>query len=264
MATTPTNEGQVDPQIAICDSPSQTERLHGFTVRVNDAENYRILQKDVFEKRIYHFESETETPSILDCGANIGMSMLYFKHVYPGARITAFEPDPDVVPFLRANIETNKLADVRVVQAALSDSSEPQTLFADGKYSSTLEAHATPLTITAGAAGVVSCVRLRDYLTEPVDFLKMNIEGAEWDVLRDAEPRLSAVRAMVIEYHHLPGLPRTLHKLLDLLDRRGFEYLINDFDNDTNPHVQPPFMLTPRTSYYLLIYAQQRDTIYGD
>jgi len=242
---------------------ARPEHLFGFTVRANDAENFRVLRKDIFEKRIYHFESKTDAPVVLDCGANIGVATLYFKHVYPAARITAFEPDPAVVAYLRTNVETNGLTDVRVVRAALSDSANAQTLFADGKYSSTLQAHATPTTRSAGEAREVSCVRLYDYLTEPIDFLKMNIEGAEWTVLRDAEPRLSAVRAMVVEYHHLPGLPRTLHNILDLLDRCGFDYLINDFDGTTNPHVQPPFMLTPRTSYYLLIYAKQRSAIHA-
>ncbi len=264
MTTTHAKSGGAGSTTATTGSKPQIERLYGFSVCVNDAENYRILHKDIFQKGIYHFESEADAPVVLDGGANIGMSTLYFKHVYPDARITAFEPDPMVLPFLKTNIETNGLTDVSVVEAALSDSSQSQTFYADGKYSSTLSAHATPQTMSAGVAGEVACVRLYDYLIEPVDFLKMNIEGAEWDVLRDAAPRLGAVRSMVVEYHHLPGLPRTLHKILDLLDRCGFEYLINDFDNETNPHVNPPFILTPRSSYYLLIYAQRRDTIYVD
>lgn len=60
---------------------------------------------------------------------------------------------------------------------------------------------------------------------------------------------------MVIEYHHFPGIPRTLHKILALLARQGFEYLINDFgDWDV---LQPPFCLTPETRYCLLIYAKR-------
>ena len=62
---------------------------------------------------------------------------------------------------------------------------------------------------------------------------------------------------MVIEYHHLPGLPRTLHNILDLLDRQGFEYLVNDFDSETNGGVQPPFRLAPESRYFLLIYGRR-------
>jgi hypothetical protein len=65
---------------------------------------------------------------------------------------------------------------------------------------------------------------------------------------------------MVIEYHHLPGLPRTLHDILSLLHRQRFEYLINHFDYETNPGVRPPFRLSPGSSrYYLLLYAKRLD-----
>jgi hypothetical protein len=50
-----------------------------------------------------------------------------------------------------------------------------------------------------------------------------------------------------------------LHHILDLLDRQGFEYLINDFDSETNGGVQPPFRLTRETRYFLLIYAKRID-----
>jgi hypothetical protein len=87
----------------------------------------------------------------------------------------------------------------------------------------------------------------------------MNIESAEWKVLADSEDRLRQVQEMVIEYHHLPGLPRTLHRILELLHRQGFEYLVNDFDSETNSGVRPPFHLTPTSRYYLLIYAKRMD-----
>lgn len=105
----------------------------------------------------------------------------------------------------------------------------------------------------------VPCMRLRDYLHEPVDFLKMNIEGAEYEVLADSEDRLRQIREMVIEYHHLPEQPRSLHQILELLHRQGFEYLINDFDSETNGGVQPPFRLTPESHDFLLVYAKRTD-----
>lgn len=79
---------------------SGVERCCGFTVRINDGLNFYILYKDIFIKRIYHFEAQRPDPLILDCGSNIGMSILYFKHVYPKARIIGFEPDPAIYPML--------------------------------------------------------------------------------------------------------------------------------------------------------------------
>jgi hypothetical protein len=105
----------------------------------------------------------------------------------------------------------------------------------------------------------VDCVRLAGYLQEPVDFLKMNIEGAEWEVLSDSREGLRNVREMVIEYHHLPGCPRTLHRILSLLHEAGYDYLVHDFDGETSPFTKPPFRLDSSTSYYLLIYAKRLD-----
>lgn len=235
-------------------------RVAGFDVRFNNRANFDVLCKDLFDGRIYHFDSSASAPRILDCGGNIGMSCLYFKSVYPHARITTFEPDPLVLPYLRHNLRANGLSDIEIIEAALATQSSPQVLHSDGKYASSLAEHAAEdVRNGADATFEVNCVSLADYIGEHTHFLKMNIEGAEWPVLQHAGEALRRIDQMVIEYHHLPGLPRTLHKILALLDELGFEYLINDFDRVTNPHAHPPFRLTPRTSYYLLIFAQRMD-----
>jgi len=240
-------------------NPGSTIRFEGYTVRFNDGANLYILYKDIFIQRIYHFEAARPDPLILDCGGNIGMSILYFKQRYPQARIIAFEPDPDIVPFLESNIAGNNLENVECVQAALSREAGKKIFYSDGICGSGLAETLTRENSHTWKKYEVQCMRLRDYLAEPVDFLKMNIEGAEYEVLADSEDRLRQVREMIIEYHHLPGLSRTLHEILVLLHRQGFEYLINDFDSETNGGVQPPFRLTPESRYFLLIYAKRTD-----
>jgi len=237
--------------------PDSSVRCLGYTVRLNDGPNFYVLYKDLIVKQIYQFQALRPDPFILDCGSNIGVSILYFKRLYPKARIIGFEPDPTVVRVLEENVRVNKLADVQIVQAAIGGSEGSMTFYSDGKYGSSL-AHLMPDDIPEGwTAHNVPCVRLRDYLSGPVDFMKMNIEGAEWEALADSEDRLRLIHEMVIEYHHLPGLPRTLHRILEILDRQGFEYLINDFDPETNASVQPPFQIAPTTTYFLLIYARR-------
>ena len=239
--------------------PGDHVTLLDYDVCVNDSDNYFILYKDLFCNQLYHFHCDRPDPLILDCGSNIGLSILYFKHAYPAARIVGFEPDPTVLPYLRGNGERNNLTDVEIVPAALTSHAGEQVLYSDGLYGSTLADCGGAQRRGLEPIGKVECVRLFDHLDQPVDFLKMNIEGAEWGVLEDSQERLHAVSRMVIEYHHLPGLPRTLHKILELLDRTGFDYLIHDFDEATNPRSQPPFRLGPNTEYFLLIYAQRRD-----
>jgi FkbM family methyltransferase len=225
-------------------------------VRINDGPNFFMQYKDIFVNRIYHFESASLAPTVLDCGGNIGMSVLYYKLMYPQARITTFEPDPSVFGYLQDNMARHGLHDVKLVQAAVCGREGSLTFHSDGKYASNLAPETAPLE-EGWTKRRVPCVRLSSYLAEPVDFLKINIEGAEWEALADSGDRLRLVNEMVIEYHHLPGLPRTLHNILSLLDRQGFEYLVNDFDSETNGGVQPPFRLAPDSRYFLLIYARR-------
>jgi FkbM family methyltransferase len=233
--------------------------LEGYNISFNDAANLYILYKDIFVHRIYHFEASRPAPLILDCGSNIGMSVLYFKRVYPDARILAFEPDPDIGPILQQNIAENELKNVQWLPVALSREVGKKTFFSDGVCGSGLAESLTTGATNAWNQYEVSCARLRDFLVEPVDFMKMNIEGAEYEVLADSEDRLAQIREMIIEYHHLPGLRRSLHEILEILHRQRFEYLINDFDSETNGGVQPPFRLDPESRYFLLIYAKRTD-----
>src|ERR1700693_4874079 len=52
------------------------------------------LFEEIFIRQDYIFVSRRPDPLIIDCGSNIGMSILYFKRRYPKARIIGFEPDP--------------------------------------------------------------------------------------------------------------------------------------------------------------------------
>ena len=230
----------------------------GHKVRINDPENYVTLIRDIFFLRIYHFETKVEDPLIIDCGSNIGMSILYFKNSYPGARVIGFEPDPPIFNMLTENVNANNLTDVQLINAALAaHNGSAIEFYCDGKYGSYIGDLYAPSHIHTYEKIKVSCVPLKAYLTEPVSFLKMNIEGAECEVLLDCGESLRMIDRMVIEYHHLPGLPRTLHIILRLLHDLGFEYLINDFSSDANPAVTPPFQLSPDSKYFLLLYAQR-------
>lgn len=237
---------------------SSVQFLH-YTLRVNDGDTFYILWKDIFINRVYHFEAQRSNPLILDCGSNFGVSILYFKKIYPQARIIGFEPDPSIFPHLKENIVRNRLTDVRLVQAALAGQEGTLGFYSDGNCGSYLSEHSPIDNSRNWTRYEVPCVPLREYLTEPVDFLKLNIEGAEWEVLAHSEDRLHFVREMNIQYHHLPGLPRTLSKILCLLDRQNFEYVVSDFGLDLYGRARPPVSLDREARHYRQIYARRRE-----
>jgi hypothetical protein len=69
-----------------------TVDLMDYTISFCGRASFLYLFEEIFAKASYLFHSDTDRP--LDCGSNIGMSVLFFKKLYPAARITAFEPDP--------------------------------------------------------------------------------------------------------------------------------------------------------------------------
>jgi FkbM family methyltransferase len=234
-----------------------TARIEDFDVHVNVGPSVVDLYDDIFVHHVYDFEAERPDPRILDCGSNIGMSVLYFKQKYPRARITAFEPDPLLTDTLRANLERNGMSDVEVVNSALAAEPGTLTLTADGDVGSHLASYAADPDRPDWVEFQVPAVQLTDYLDDPVDFMKMNIEGAEHEVLAQSEPRLRQIREMNIEYHRLPDIPCTLHDILDLLHRAGFVYTVSDFGLAMYGTPRPPVRLDPDARWWRQISAQR-------
>jgi FkbM family methyltransferase len=230
----------------------RTSKILGYSVQYPDQLSLHFEFKDIFKNKIYHFNSRKKEPFIIDAGSCIGMSMLYFKYVYPDARIIGFEPDREIFAILQRNIKRNNLTNVEAINTALASREGELVFFPDGTDGGSLvfDSNKEPTKIKA--------VRLSNYINEPVDFLKMNIEGAELDVLTEISDKLHYINEMVIEYHSFDNANQVLHSILDLLNRNGFMYLINDFDGETNPAVKTPFKLEKNTRYFLLIYAKRK------
>ena len=232
-------------------------KILGYPVQYTDQLSLYFEFKDIFKNRIYHFNSGKRTPFVIDAGSCIGMSILYFKHIYPGARIIGFEPDREIFKILQDNVNRNNLSNIELINAALSSNEGELVFYPDGTDGGSLvfESGKEPTKINA--------VKLSSYINEPVDFLKMNIEGAELEVLTEISGKLHYVKYMVIEYHSFDNYDQKLHKILSLLNENGFMYLINDFDGETNPAVRTPFRLEKNTRYFLLIYAKRKQVVHA-
>jgi FkbM family methyltransferase len=227
-------------------------RVAGLDIQYVDLLSFYMEYKDIFVQGIYHFRTEKAAPRIIDGGGCIGVSVLYFKQVYPAALITCFEPDPEIFRVLQRNVSANKLKGVELVQAGLAGGAGRASFLPDGLDGGR---------ITDGPADgqTIPTVPLSPYLGTEVDFLKLNIEGQELPVLQEAEAsgRLRNVRELVLEYHGWPGGDQRLGPILDLLDRQGFRYLVHDFDEQTCGMTKPPFSLTPQTTWFCLVYARR-------
>ena len=85
----------------------------------------------------------------------------------------------------------------------------------------------------------VSTVRLLEFLDseESIDLLKVDIEGAECDVLEDCQESLGNVKNIFIEYHSWNNCSQNLSKLLRILEQNNFRYFINGLCGRKHPFV---------------------------
>ncbi len=70
----------------------RTEKFLGFAVEFFNYIHLVHLFEENFARNEYFFETKKDHPLIVDCGANLGDTILYFKWLYPQARIISFEP----------------------------------------------------------------------------------------------------------------------------------------------------------------------------
>ncbi|HEX6283939.1 MAG TPA: FkbM family methyltransferase, partial [Pyrinomonadaceae bacterium] len=172
--------------------------------------------RQIFDEKIYGFTANTDRPYILDCGANIGLSVIYFKQLYPRSIIVAFEADKAIFETLRRNVESFGYENVEILNRAVWNSETELNFTSDGGDGGRLS--------TAGdkPSQIVKTIRLREYLDRKIDFLKLDIEGAETAVLEDCADRLNNVECLFVEYHSFLGQPQSLHILTGVLAQAGF------------------------------------------
>jgi FkbM family methyltransferase len=210
----------------VSDAGPRRTTILGMPVFFHDHYWLLDMYEEIFLRRQYEFESDSPAPAIVDAGSNIGLAILFFKRLFPRATVLGFEPDPQTFELLTRNVEVNRLEGVRLRNEALYDGREEVELYGDpstpGSPQMTTSGDRLP-----GEATRVPATRLSNHLTEPVDFMKIDIEGAERVVLDELEQagKLPLIRRMAIEYHHhMEAGGDGLAGLLATLERGGFGY----------------------------------------
>ena len=206
------------------------ERMLVFTVFAFEPLNVICGFAEIFIKECYYFTATRNDPFIIDCGSNIGISVLYFKMLYPNSEILAFEPSKHCFEMLQRNIQNNAMHNVVAVNKAVCDRVgtcsfwDPSHGKGDGRASIVVNHNDTRNLTTT------ECAKLSSYISKPVDLLKMDVEGAEHEILNDLiqSKKLALVRQLVLEYHHHTPTAESdqLGHFLSLLEEHGFGYQI--------------------------------------
>lgn len=205
--------------------------LYGINIKRLHLLGYVHNVEEIFVDEIYKFEATTDSPLIIDCGANIGLSVIYFKSLYPNAKIIAFEPDDIIYGVCQHNIEAFKLSNVDLIHAAVWKDKGVLNFLPDDSLGGRLVDDVRD----AKKIIQVKSERLRDFLDKKVDFLKIDIEGAEEEVLFDCKDHLKNVDKLFLEYHGKVSQRQGLHDLLSILEETGFRYYLRSAWN-AMPH----------------------------
>lgn len=217
--------------------PGQIKTKLGL-IKYADASTLLAGLEEIFIDEIYKVEKfSNKKPIVIDCGANIGLAALYFSLKYD-ADVYAFEPDPSICECLIKNIEN--LAPpkkIRAINKAIWINDNGVDFDIEGGFSGQIHQHGHNLVKHSLR---VPSVSLRETISNfgHVDFVKIDIEGAENQVVIDCEGVLNIIDYLFIEWHSNLSDPQMLGEILNLLKKEGFRYHIKEAFTARSPFVE--------------------------
>lgn len=183
-----------------------------------------FLFAEIFLSNTYGPQLNMDKPVIIDCGANCGFATALFTLLYPTSKIIAIEPAPSALRILRENARLNSWDNVEIVEAACGREGKTIQLI----ESSHMSLISSVLPERGGGRVVeVPVLKVSSLVGDRVNLLKLDVEGAEHEVLLDLVETgaIARVERLAIEYHHrLGGARPRLAAFLGLLEQSGFTY----------------------------------------
>lgn len=210
----------------------KTITVDGMKLSIPDARSFIWQYHEIFTNEYYKINTESEKPLIIDCGSNVGSSVLFFKKEYPKSIIHAFEPDPNIFKYLVKNIESNGLKNIILNNKAVWKKNEELTFNSEGADGGAID--------KIGDDSIkIEAIDLKEYLNQlnTIDLLKVDIEGAEYDVFQHIEPTLDKIKNIFVEIHSYPKSTQKLSTILQILESKGFRYYIQNESRRRAPFI---------------------------
>lgn len=230
-------------------------KLGKFVLLVPDVPSVLWQFYDIFVCNSYLFHSPCKRPVILDIGANVGLAVLFYLERYPEAQIFAYEADPVIFEYLKKNLERNGGDSATLYNQAVARSN-------DGVFFQSCDCDGGHI-VNAGTPDSqrVASISFGDLLDrhEQIDFLKMDIEGGENDLLPGIGNRLKKCRNIFIEYHCLSGDGQKLDLILAELSQNHFVYHLSGALPTQNPFAKFDRKSGGDIGFQLHIHAQRVD-----
>lgn len=165
----------------------------------------RTTDVSVFEEIIldaeYYFETPKSPRLIVDAGANIGMTSVFFANLFPEAKIISVEPEASNFEMLRKNAAP--YSNIQPLLGALWKENVELCLSDPGTGSWGFQTHER--TESEGAPVMVRGMTVDSLMaqcgTDHIDVLKMDIEGSEKEVFETCAAWIGKVGMIIVELH---------------------------------------------------------------
>jgi FkbM family methyltransferase len=185
---------------------------------------HELLFADSYGKAMAHLRAQAGAPVVLDLGGNIGLFSLLAARTHPQAEVFAFEPGP---PNFRL-FEMNRLANpelaerIQLFKEAVAGETRTAEWFFDEDNPG-----GSGLFATAGKKFTVQMRAFADLiptLPGPVALAKIDIEGAEFELLAATPPEIwQRISALSLELHDDPSGQTSREAFLDRMKSFGFK-----------------------------------------
>jgi FkbM family methyltransferase len=192
---------------------------------------------EIYLNKNYLFRSEKKNPVIIDCGANVGIGVLYIKEIFPESKVIAIEADPLVFNSLEKNVRSFKLSNITCLNNAVWINENELTFQSDNRWGGFVGEDSE--SINDNNSFKVKGINLNTLITEDIDLLKLDIEGAETDVLLDAKEKIvKHVQNIFFEWHSINGQEQRLGDILSYFAKNGFRYHIREASKKKSPFME--------------------------
>lgn len=172
-----------------------------YIVYIENYITFFYIFNEIFCKAVY--SPSYKINNFLDLGANIGLTTLWYKFFNPNLIVTAFEPDKYNYKILTKNIRINKLTHIKINKIALCNKKGATSFFTIHDNIQNLDSGLTLNQNFPHEKYKVKTDKLSNYINKPIDLIKMDIEGAEYQVFDDLfkTNKINLIKNIVFEMH---------------------------------------------------------------
>jgi FkbM family methyltransferase len=163
------------------------------------------VYKEIFIQNEYDYYYNNNPCIIVDAGANIGLSAVFYANKFPNSKILAIEPEDSNFNLLKKNVAQYK--QIHPIQAALwhEEGTLSVTDIHSGHWGFLVDSetsnNSNNYTVSQSVKSITINSILKDYNISKIDILKIDIEGAEKEVFKDTSYWINKVDSIVIELH---------------------------------------------------------------